>query len=127
MPKYDAENFDPPAPVAHVLLRNPATGVSLQDVPMLIDTGADATAIPSTYAGQLNIEPMIDKAYMVEGFDGQSRIVRTAEAEIEIVGRLFRGQFLLVDRPHGYLGRNILNNLRILLDGPRNEWTEHKK
>ena len=36
MPDYDSENFDPPAPVAYVTLRNPATGVSLPDVPMLI-------------------------------------------------------------------------------------------
>jgi hypothetical protein len=41
MPKYDAENFDPPAPVAYVSLRDPATGASMSNVPMLIDTGAD--------------------------------------------------------------------------------------
>ena len=28
MPKYDADNFDPPAPVAYVTLRDPATGAS---------------------------------------------------------------------------------------------------
>jgi len=43
MPDYDAENFEPPAPVAYVTLRNPATGALLSDVPMLIDTGADVT------------------------------------------------------------------------------------
>lgn len=47
MPEYDAENFEPPAPVAYVTLRNPATGVLLSDVPMLIDTGADITLLPS--------------------------------------------------------------------------------
>ena len=126
MPEYDAENFDPPAPVVYVLLRNPATGASLQNVPMLIDTGADATAIPTTYAEQLDIEPLKDKAYEVQGFDGQSRIARIAEVEMEIIGKLFKGQFLLVDQPHGYLGRNVLNQLRILLDGPRGKWNEQK-
>ena len=43
MLKYDANQFDPPAPVAHVTLRHPATGVSISDVPMLLDTGADVT------------------------------------------------------------------------------------
>jgi len=65
MPKYDAENFDPPAPVAYVILRNPATGVSLSDVPMLIDTGADVTMLPRTYVNELDIEPEEDKVYEV--------------------------------------------------------------
>jgi hypothetical protein len=26
MPEYDAENYNPPAPVVYVTLRNPATG-----------------------------------------------------------------------------------------------------
>jgi hypothetical protein len=46
MPDYDSDNFDTPAPVAYVILRNPATGISLSEVPMLIDTGADATLLP---------------------------------------------------------------------------------
>jgi predicted aspartyl protease len=56
MPDYDSENFDPPAPVAYVTLRNPVTGVSLPEVPMLIDTGADATLLPQEYVEQLGID-----------------------------------------------------------------------
>ena len=56
MPKYDAENFDPPAPVAYVTLRHPATGVSLSDVPMPIDTGADITLLPREYLDELGVE-----------------------------------------------------------------------
>lgn len=42
MPTYDASAFDPPAPVAHVTLRNPAGGTSASDVVLLdlIVTGA---------------------------------------------------------------------------------------
>ncbi len=57
MTKYNAEHFDPPAPVAYVTLRNPETGVSLHDALMLIDTGADATTLPRTYVEQLGVEP----------------------------------------------------------------------
>jgi hypothetical protein len=35
MPGYDTLNFDPPAPVAHVTLRNPDNGVTISDVHML--------------------------------------------------------------------------------------------
>jgi hypothetical protein len=51
---YNAVNFTPPAPVACVTLPNPATGALLSDVPVLIDTGTDATLLPSTAVEQLN-------------------------------------------------------------------------
>ncbi|MGZ9222409.1 MAG: hypothetical protein ACXW4Q_09890, partial [Anaerolineales bacterium] len=66
MPKYDAENFDPPAPVAYVTLRNSATGVSLSDVPMLLDRGADVTLLPSQYLEDLDIEPDNEKVCEVQ-------------------------------------------------------------
>jgi hypothetical protein len=46
MPAYDATLFDPPAPVAMVTVRSPTTGVSVDNVAMLIDTGADVTILP---------------------------------------------------------------------------------
>ncbi len=70
MPKYDTENFDPPAPVAYVSVRDPATGASLSNVPMLIDTGADVTLLPASYVEQLGMKPVRDVAYEIQGFDG---------------------------------------------------------
>jgi hypothetical protein len=71
MPKYDTENFDPPAPVAYVSVRDPATGASLSNVPMLIDTGADVTLFPASYVEQLGMKPVRDVAYEIQGFDGE--------------------------------------------------------
>ena len=113
MPEYDAENFEPPAPVAYVILRNPATGVLLSDVPMLIDTGADATLLPSDFEVQV--------------FDGEIKRLKLAKLELYFLDKKFAGEYLLVDRPIGILGRNILNHVRILLDGPREKWDEHKR
>ena len=127
MQKYAAEDFDPPAPVAYVVLRNLTTGASLDNVPLLIDTGADVTALPLAYVEKLGIKPDKHKFYEAIGFDGQSRIVNMVELEIEFLDCKFKGQFLLVDQPTGFLGRNILNNLRILFDGPRGEWGEQKR
>jgi predicted aspartyl protease len=126
MPEYDSENFDPPAPVAYVTLRNPSTGVSLFDVPMLIDTGADATLLPQEYVEQLGIEPDENVLYEVQGFDGEIKFAKMAKLELHFLERKFSGQFLLLDQPMGILGRNILNAVRILLDGPRNRWDEKK-
>jgi predicted aspartyl protease len=127
MPKYDADNFDPPAPVAYVTLRDPATGASLSDVPMLIDTGADVTLLPQGYVDQIGTPPEIDIAYEIQAFDGESRLVNMVEMELVLLGRKFTGQFLLIDQPIGILGRNILNALSITFDGPRGKWDEHKR
>jgi hypothetical protein len=46
MPIYDGFLFHPPAPLARVVLRDPSTGRSASDVPMLMDSGADVTLLP---------------------------------------------------------------------------------
>jgi hypothetical protein len=40
------------------------------------------------------------------------------------LGRIFRGRFLLIDGEQGVLGRNILDHVSLLLDGPRGHWSE---
>ncbi len=127
MPDYDTENFDPPAPVAYVTLRNPATGVLLSDVPMLIDTGADATLLPSDAVKQLGVSIDEDSDFEVQVFDGEIKRLKLAKLELFVLGKKFAGEYLLVDRSIGILGRNILNNVRILLDGPRTKWDETKR
>jgi predicted aspartyl protease len=126
MPKYDSESFDPPAPVAYVTLRNPATGASLSDVPMLIDTGADVTLLPRTYVDKLGIEAAGD-AYEVQGFDEESKFVDMVQLEMFFLKRKFSGQFLVINQPVGILGRNVLNAVSILFDGPRTKWEENKR
>ena len=125
MPEYDANLLSPPAPLAHVLLRNRDTGAAWADVPMLIDSGADVTLVPRAALGHLGATAAPDRRYELVAFDG-----RTSEAEIVILElvfcrRTFRGQFVLADQAYGVLGRNILNAVPLLLDGPRLAWTEH--
>ena len=127
MPKYDAENFDPPAPVAYVSVRDPETGTSLSNMPMLIDTGADVTLLPASYVEQLGMKPVHNIAYEIQGFDGQPKLAKMVELELVFLGKKFSGQFLLVDQPMDILGRNILNVLSITFDGPRSKWDEHKR
>jgi len=69
MPAYDASLFAPPAPVALVGLRNQKTKLSRRDVPMLIDSGADVTLVPTPVLGELGIEPVSNKYYERLGFD----------------------------------------------------------
>jgi hypothetical protein len=110
-----------------VTLRNPATGVLLSDVPMLIDTGADADLLPSHAVEQFGVPVEEDSGFEVQVFDGDIKRLKLAKLELYFLGKKFGGEYLLIDRPIGILGRNILNNVRILLDGPRAKWDEHKK
>ena len=126
MPEYDAENFDPPAPVAFVVLRNPATGVVLPDVPMLIDTGADATLLPASAVKKIGVEIEADSDFEVQVFDGETKHLQLAKLELFFLDKKFAGEYLLIDRPIGILGRNVLNNLRLVFDGVRAMWDEQK-
>ena len=126
MPSYDADQFDPPAPVAKVELRHPVTGALISDVPMLLDTSADVTLLPRDYIELLGVMPVEDKVYEVEGFDGGTKLAEVVQLELVFLGRKFKGQFLLIDLPMGILGRNILNAVALLLDGPRGSWKEQK-
>jgi len=53
MLEYDSKNYDPPAPIAYVTLRNPQNGTVIPNVPLLVDTGADATLLPLSAVSNL--------------------------------------------------------------------------
>ena len=126
MPAYNAENFDPPAPVAGVTLRHPVTGVSLSDVPMLMDSGADVTLLPRDVVEKLGVTPIAEKVYELQGFDGSLQLAEMVQLELVFFRKRFRGQFLLIDQPIGILGRNILNAITLVLDGPALQWDENR-
>lgn len=46
--------------------------------------------------------------------------------KMTFLNRRFRGQFLLTDSEFGFLGRNVLNSVRLLFDGPQLNWDEYK-
>ncbi len=55
MTEYNSTEFDPPAPVAYVTLRNGDTGLEWSDAPMQLDSGADITLIPQEAVKRLNL------------------------------------------------------------------------
>lgn len=123
MPGYDDRRFSPPAPVIEARLRNPRTGVSAPGVELLIDTGADVTLLPRTVADSLQIERS-RREYELVGFDGARSVAEAVHAELTLLHKIFRGQFLLIDQPIGFVGRDVLNSLFLAADGPRLTWQE---
>jgi len=126
MPTYDDQFFNPPAPLARVTLRDSATGKTVSDVPMLIDSGADVTLIPQQSVTRLGatIEP--DTGYEVMGFDGRKSIAQVVSLDMIFLRRAFRGRFLVSTQEWGIVGRDVLNHVSVLLDGPRLVWDEQR-
>ncbi|MBI2924976.1 MAG: retroviral-like aspartic protease [Verrucomicrobia bacterium] len=124
MPAYDAIRFAPPAPVALVTLRNAASAASVSDVPMLLDSGADVTLLPRLAVERLGLSLDPEAVYELLSFDGRRSSAQAVHADLVFLSRTFRGRFLLTDQACGILGRDILNHLALLLDGPNASWQE---
>ena len=124
MPAYDRVWFDPPAPLAYVTVRNLDRRALAADVPMLLDSGADVTLLPAGVLESLDLAAIPGKQYELVGFDGSTRFASVVSLELVFCRRAFRGQFALIDQAWGILGRNVLNAVAILYDGPNLAWTE---
>lgn len=122
MPNYDEFSFNPPAPIAIVTLKNLENNIEISNVPMLIDTGADATLIPLAYAEKLNLDLSNSEFFELEGFDKSVSQSVVVKLQMIFEGRSFRGDFLTINQEYGIIGRNILNLLKMEFDGQNLFW-----
>jgi hypothetical protein len=126
MPNYDKTEFDPPAPMAQVTLRNLETGAVWPNVPMLMDCGADVTMIPQSVLSRLGLVPLPDRQHELRDFNDNVSYSPVVRLELNFCRRIFRGDFLVIDRSWGVIGRNVLNMVPVLLDGPNLRWDEYR-
>ncbi|OGG56842.1 MAG: hypothetical protein A3F84_10630 [Candidatus Handelsmanbacteria bacterium RIFCSPLOWO2_12_FULL_64_10] len=91
---------------------------------MLLDTGADVTLIPQAFIDQLGVAVEPDTSYELMSFDGTVSLASAVQLELMFLNRTFRGRFLLIRQEWGILGRDILNHVSLLLDGPGLIWNE---
>jgi predicted aspartyl protease len=110
--------FEPPAPFIHVSLKCLETGKSVENLPMLIDSGADRTVIPGSLVDQLDLVPL--EELRVAGLGG--RVFSAPAYKVELTIRtLLPEKVLLIahdEEPYVLLGRDVVNRHRLLLDGP---------
>ena len=124
MPSYDSAHFSPPAPVARVTLQSPDNGGTVSEIRLLMDTGADITLLPRSAVEQLGISP-VEQRYELMGFDGSKSFASAVVLDLVFLKRRFRGQYLLTDEENGIVGRDILNHVALILDGPNQQWIEY--
>lgn len=126
MPSYDARQFDPPAPLARVTLHIPNNEATLSGVPMLLDSGADVTLIQRSSIDRLGAILDPNTVYEVYAFDGTATFVQAVELDLLFLNRSFRGRYLITDERIGILGRDVLNHVSLVLDGPQLFWSEER-
>src|SRR5262245_23765580 len=110
MPAYDGDRYSPAAAVATVIVRSLDSGTAVDDVSMLLDSGADISGLPKAVVDALALA-IGDRTYEVLAYDNSVRECTTVRAEVVFCQRHFRGQFILLDQDVGVLGRNLLNHL----------------
>ena len=109
----------PPAPFIYVKLRCSETGRESTVLPAQLDTAADRTTIPGEMVAELNLIPLDELT--VSGFGGQMIVVRTYRVELGLHDLEPKVIEVLAhpEEPFILLGRDVLNQHRIVLDGPR--------
>jgi predicted aspartyl protease len=93
---------------------------------MLLDTGADVTLIPHSAVYELGVPTQTDKQYELIDFEGHASLASVVRLEMLFLGFTFRGQFLLTEQDWGVIGRNILNAVSLVFDGPHLTWDKYK-
>ncbi len=121
-----SENYNPPAPIARIKLRNSETFETIADVPMLLDTGADITLLPKSFCDRIGVEISDTESLELEGFNQTTTVAFYVRLDFIFLNKIFRGKFLVYEQDEGIIGRDVLNKFSILFDGKNLEWNMRK-
>jgi len=110
--------YYPPMPAVEVALGAPEADYSLGPLSSIIDTGADITIVPREYLMRLNA-PVVGSGHLRSPWGGRYN-VKIYEVNMR-VGEHDLYEVEVAAEPGGrevLLGRNVLNQLDLRLDGP---------
>lgn len=112
---YDKEAFDPPAPTIEAEVEN-----SLKVI-MQLDSGSDITCIPNKTVSKI---PNLGYGSIdIEDFDGHVCTRRTCFLHFSFAGCDFGHiEAVEIGEDFGLFGRDVLNKLKLSLDGPNLTW-----
>lgn len=117
MDRYDTDQFDPPAPVVMVEVSKPSSTLS-ERFKGKIDTGADISVIPNHLVKKWKLIP----ARIVEtcGYDRKMEERRTYYVNVSFKElKLDFIEVISTNRRNVLIGRDVLNKLKISLDGKK--------
>ncbi|MGH9947895.1 MAG: hypothetical protein ACRD6X_11940 [Pyrinomonadaceae bacterium] len=119
--KFSTE-FDPPAPIGTVTIRNRGTGERSNEIEMLLDTGSDISLLPLHLLELLQVRPSPVKRFDLIGFEGTEKPHEIFDTQVVFLGKRFTGNYCAIDDTIGILGRDVLNKFAFIFDGPNLEW-----
>lgn len=108
--------YDPPAPTCDITLES-ADGARVT-LAALIDTGADATLIPVPHLHTIGARRVFEMGLRSQW--GERCVVYLYLVDIHVGGVTLPGVYVVGDErgDEVILGRDVLNRLRMTLDGP---------
>jgi len=112
------DTYCPPMAALRIRMGYPEEALTLGPLTAIVDTGADGTLVPQSLVDEIGA-PFVD-AVRVRSHWGEWRNMQSYTVDIGI-GRLRLPTIEVVGDDQGQeivLGRNVLNRLRLLLDGP---------
>lgn len=114
---YDTD-YQPPFPAIPVIFHNSDEGLSTSVTNALLDTGSDGSLVPIFYLRQILASVLSDTR--IRSHWGEWRSAQLFLVDIEVDGLKLPGVFVVGDEQGDeiILGRNFINKLRLLLDGP---------
>lgn len=121
---YNSQIFDPPAPVVLVELRSPASPMEPKPEQLiaLLDSGADGCVIPKTLIEKLNL-CMVDEirvgGYDTKEEDLEIKPVYSVHLTIPPLKPVLAEVTPKDSRSYAIIGRDIINDWLLTLDGPK--------
>jgi predicted aspartyl protease len=113
---YDTRH-NPPAPTVQATIANVMQRRRHRKALALLDTGSDITAIPRSLASEIQVYPI--GQIRLEDVQAQTQKVLTYAVQLTIADLMIpRLEVILTSLDHVILGRDVLNRLYVLLNGP---------
>lgn len=114
------KNYQPAFPSLEIVLHNSEDGLHTVVQNALLDTGADGTLVPITFLQDILAPALSDTR--IRSHWGEWRPVQLFLVDIQLDNLKLPNIFVIGDEQGDeiILGRNVLNKLRLWLDGPAN-------
>lgn len=104
-----------------LIVRSPG-GAETRHIEGKIDTGADICALPDSVIADLDLPPV--RTVRAAGFGGVLQEALLFHVDLEVAGQRNKHvEALSTRRPYAIIGRNILRQFTIRLDGPKSTVT----
>ncbi len=116
MRSYD-HTFDPPAPFLQIIVASVMGPEQHEIVPALLDTGSDITAVPAKLADSLHLQAI--GRLRLEDVEAKTTHVLTYAVRLTAADlTISHLEVILTGLDFVVLGRDVLNDFYLLLDGP---------